>query len=195
MDWLAHPVWYYLMSLSVLTLAISAVSGHALAIFTSSAILFCYAMVQVVKQLPINSDYYPVVCAGIWTIASGSILRRFLHRGSNVSALMYAVPVLVALNALCYLWADISNAPRVKGSPPYVVSDILMAVAMLLTWRMFNAQLSDRIRGSLSGFWGLGSNSASYRSGSMADEKGRGWGLEAGKDSEASLAPKVRAHG
>jgi len=177
--------------MSVLTLVFAALSGNVLATFSSVAILGCYVLVQIVKHLPISSDYYPVICAGIWVIASGSITRRFLHSDSNVAALMYAIPVLVAMSALCYLWAGVSNAPREKGSVPYVVSDVLMVVAMLLTWWTFNAQLIDRIGNATSSIWGMGSDSSFSRSGLPDNQVCR----ESGKEDEALPAPKVRAHG
>ena len=38
---------------------------------------------------------------------------------------------LIALSALCYLWANSFDAPRVFGSLPFVASDVLMIAAMV----------------------------------------------------------------
>ena len=38
---------------------------------------------------------------------------------------------IVASSALCYFWAAIAGSPKVVGSIPYVISDVLMVAAMV----------------------------------------------------------------
>ena len=139
------PVWPFLVGLAVAVFALSAVAKNEWATRTMLVILIAYAGVQAGKNLPINSEYLPVIYSGIWVIAFGAIPR---HIDGNMTLIVSGVPVskvFIGLAALCYLWARITKAPPAFGSPPYVASDLLLIAAMLLIGWSVRHDFIDRL--------------------------------------------------
>ena len=89
---------------------------------------------------------YLAIGALIWgAVASLALRLRFTTCGG-----------LIALSALCYLWANSFNAPRVFGSLPFVASDVLLVAAMVGIGRNGLAYIRDGIRDM---DWGNGRDS------------------------------------
>jgi hypothetical protein len=122
------PVWTILWGMSLSLMAASFWVGSAWAARTASAIFAAYVAVRIVDGFPISGELQILCFAAIWVIASCFVPLG--GAGDNVSPLI--VRACMALAGACYLWARLTGAPRVFGSAPYVVSDLLLIAAMLL---------------------------------------------------------------
>ena len=122
------PVWALLWGLTSLLLAASALVGNRWATRTSAVILASYVLVRVIYAFPISSDLQILNVAALWVVASCFVPLG--GTGDKLAPLF--VRAFMALSGACYLWARLTDAPRVFGSPPYVASDLLLIAAMLL---------------------------------------------------------------
>lgn len=139
-------VWPFLMAFAALTLCAGLFVRDGFSVLSASMILLCYALVQVVKwAIPISGEYYEIACAAIWILATGAIWRHTATMAGNAKLLQYAVPVLINISVLGYLWARLAGVKPEIGSPPYVASDLLMILAMLCIWRGVWDDLVDRV--------------------------------------------------
>lgn len=118
---LPAAIWPYLWLLcSVLVLtslgARLAVSAQALL-----AILTAYVSTKSIGFVFPDGTIYLSLGALIWAITATTVLRLGHSTASG----------MILLSALCYYWASWYEIPREVGSPPFVVSDVFMVVAML----------------------------------------------------------------
>jgi len=187
---------YGLSAVSVLLLIASMLSGARWAVRLSAVIVSAYAVTHVAKlSLPLNSELFPLFFGAIWVSASSLMWLKPSDLPSDMKIRAHLSKSLIALNGLCYFWADAVNAPREFGSPPYVTSDVLAFVAMALIGWSLRHDVIDRISTSINRAIGLAWRSAVRSVGSVVVEKGCGECVEICEKSEALHAPKVRAHG
>ncbi len=157
------PVWAVLWGMSLSLTAASFYAGSAWAARTSVAIFGAYVTVRIFDNLPISGELQLLCFAAIWVGASCFVPLG--GSGDKVAPLL--VRALMALAGACYLWARLTGAPRVFGSAPFVVSDLLLIAAMLLIgWTLRHDIRSAFV--AYRGSWSLGRDSlgGSIRSGS-----------------------------
>ena len=183
---------YGLSAVSVLLLIASMLSGARWAVRLSAVIVSAYAVTHVAKfSLPLNSELFPLFFGAIWVSASSLMWLKPSDLPSDMTMRAHLSKSLIALNGLCYFWANAVNAPREFGSPPYVTADVMAFVAMALIGWSLRHDVIDRI-----------SELSHRRSGMVGDSALRGTGplvnkenIHTSEKSEALHAPKVRAHG
>lgn len=122
------PVWVFLWGMTLLLMAASFAVGNQWATRTCGAIFAAYVAVRVVDGFPISGELILLIFAAIWVTASCFVPLG----GSGDKMAPLFVRAFMALSGACYLWARLTDAPRVFGSPPYVASDMLLIAAMLL---------------------------------------------------------------
>ena len=112
-------IWPYMMGGAALVVALSALAGLSLRV--PLAILGAYVAGRLIDAgLPVPLSL--LAFAALWVAVGGYAARQGLPISGGL---------LIACG-LCYLWARFTGAPHVVGSLPFVVSDILAGVAMLL---------------------------------------------------------------
>lgn len=183
---------YGLSGLAAVLLAGSLIARASWAARFFSIILGAYVATHYVKfSLPNNSELFPVVFAGIWVSASSlmwSVVRdcpnpakrRFLFSKSFIS-----------LSGICYFWADISNAPRAFGSPPYVLADVLAIAAMITIGWSLRDEFIGRLSELSSRGRGMVGNSAFRAGGSVVNKENRNTSNTSG----AEYAREVMSNG
>ena len=115
-------VWPFLMGLSALILALAIFSRNAPAVKVAGVILAAYLAGRLVKALGI--EYQVAAFALIWLCAA---IGAFV-----ADARRYGISLILLGVSLCYVWARVTVAPWVFGSPPFVLSDLLAVLAMLV---------------------------------------------------------------
>lgn len=142
--------------LSLSMFALSAVFGAAWQLRTAGAILTAYLLVHAAKfSLPISKNGFDILFASIW-VGCGMIVSA---KAGGDKVTLYGVKSLMSLTGLCYLWARMVDAPRVFGSPPYVLSDVFAVLAMLTIGWTLRDELTHWIRKPHSGGVVMGGDS------------------------------------
>lgn len=139
-------VWPFLMGGSALLLVASSVVGNGWATRSSLVILAGLLAVRAKNFIFIGSDLSFVVGASIWVICAVAIPRQVVYNGRQVMAPSSQISLLLVAVGLCSMWARVVNAPRVFGSPPYVVADLLLVAAMLVIGWQIRDDILGRIR-------------------------------------------------
>ena len=93
-----------------------------------------YITVKAMSGVFGSHDIYLAVSALIWAVTAATVFRLGSTTASGI----------MILSVLCYFWANLTGAPRVVGSIPFVASDVLMVIAMVgIGWNGV-AGLTDR---------------------------------------------------
>ena len=183
---------YGLSAVSAVLLAGALLAQASWAARFFAIVLSAYIVTHLAKfTLPNNSELFPVVFAGIWVSASSlmwSVVRdcpnpakrRFLFSKSFIS-----------LIGICYLWADISNAPRAFGSPPYVAADILAIAAMITVGWSLRHEFIGRLSELSARGRGMVGNSAFRAGGPVVNKENRNTSNTSG----AEYAREVMSNG
>ena len=112
-------IWPYMMGGAALTVVLSALAGVSLRV--PLAIFAAYVAARLISAgLHMPWDF--LAFAALWVAVGGYAVRHGLPTSGGL---------LIACG-LCYLWARFTGAPHAVGSLPFVVSDTLAGVAMLL---------------------------------------------------------------
>lgn len=85
------------------------------------AVLAALVALRAVSALYGDSSAYMAIAALVWAVTSIHVFRESSPVAGGI----------LAMSALCYFWANYSEAPRVVGSMPFVVSDVLLIVAIV----------------------------------------------------------------
>jgi len=117
-------VWPFLMGSTAALLAVSLVLRERAAVWVAGIMLAAYAAVQA-RKLLFDAPHDLVISAAIWITAGGLVARHNRAAGA-----------LLAASGLCYLWARVTDAPRVFGSAPFVASDLLAVAALGMVGRL-----------------------------------------------------------
>ena len=115
-------VWPFLMGLSGLVLALAIFSRNAPAVKVAGVIFAAYLAGRLVKASGI--EYQVATFAMIWLCAAFGAFVADPRR--------YGISLILLGVSLCYVWARVTVAPWVFGSPPFVLSDLLAVLAMLV---------------------------------------------------------------
>lgn len=114
-------VWPFLWGLSAVLALASHVAADKRATRALLVILAGYILTRTAHEVFGEQQIYLAIGALIWGSTAAWALRlKFTTCGG-----------LIALSALCYIWANSFDAPRVFGSLPFVASDVLMIAAMV----------------------------------------------------------------
>lgn len=114
-------VWPFLWGLCAFLALVSHVAADTRAARVLLAALAGYILMRLNGEIFGGQPIQLAIAALIWGSVAGVALRlKFTTCGG-----------LMALSALCYLWANSFDAPRVFGSLPFVASDVLMIAAMV----------------------------------------------------------------
>ena len=116
------PVWPFLMGFSALILALAIFARNAPAAKVAGVIFAAYIAVRLVKISGV--EYQVAAFALIWLCAA---IGAFLS-----DARRYGISLILLGVSMCYVWARVTVAPWVFGSPPFVLSDLLAVLAMLV---------------------------------------------------------------
>ena len=101
---------------------------HGEGLRAAIAILGAYCVARlIVHGLPLPWELLALFA--LWVAVGRYVARSGF---SNAGGLLIAC-------GLCYLWARLTGAPRVVGSLPFVASDVLAGVAMLMMGGRFCA--------------------------------------------------------
>lgn len=114
-------VYPYLLALCVIMTLLSWLAEQRASTWALLCILAAYGVMQVNGAVFGHGSLHLAASAMIWAAVSSAVFRA----GNSTSA------GIVAMAATCYFWANLSGAPRVFGSPPFVASDVLMAIAII----------------------------------------------------------------
>lgn len=129
-------VWPLLWGLCAFLALVSHVAADSRALRAFLAIFAGYVLMHLNVKVFGGQSIHIAIAALIWgAVASLALRLRFTTCGG-----------LIALSALCYLWANSFNAPRVFGSLPFVASDVLLVAAMVGIGRNGLAYIRDGIR-------------------------------------------------
>ncbi len=131
-------IWPFLMALTVVVGASCLAAGHRPQAISAGLMLLAYGAMRVKSAVFLASEYDNAVSAAIWLAAAVAIQRQLRY----VSA---TIPVLLGAVSLCYLWARLVSAPKVIGSAPYMMADVLAVLALLLIGRLSFVSLAHRI--------------------------------------------------
>jgi hypothetical protein len=116
---LPAAIWPYMMAMAASVAILSAIAGDG--VRAALAVFGAYVAARLISAgLPFPWDL--VAFAALW-VAVG---RYAVSQGHPISGGLFVAC------GLCYLWARLTGAPREVGSLPFVVSDVLAGVAMLL---------------------------------------------------------------
>jgi len=160
------PVWPILMGLSVAVLVVALVARNAPAAKVAGAIFAAYMAGRIIKMGP--DEYQLSAFAIVWlVVAVVSVAVSFNRYGISL--------MLVGVSA-CYVWAKLTAAPWVFGSPPFVISDLLALAAMLFTgWGVrheFVGRVAHMVRHSNSRGFSLGADRATIAPKAKAKKAG-----------------------
>ena len=114
------------------------VAGHRPQAVSAGLMLLAYVAMRAKSAVFLASEYDNAVSATIWLAAAVAIQRQLRY----VSA---TIPVLLGAVSLCYLWARLTSAPKVIGSAPYFMADVLAVLALLLIGRRSFVSLAHRV--------------------------------------------------
>lgn len=118
---LPAAIWPYIMGLCAV-LAVAAWAGRDLSASRSlCAVLVALVAIRAASYVYGDSSAYTALAALIWAVTAMHVFRSI---GATASSIL-------VLSALCYFWANYSGAPRVVGSLPFVVSDVLLVAAIV----------------------------------------------------------------
>lgn len=115
-------VWPFLIGMAGLVAVLARDRAIGL---PAGVMLGAYAAGRVARSAPLGEPAQMLAFAAIWLLAAFLILRVGTTRAAVVSAVLTGA-------SLCYLWARLTAAPWVFGSLPFVLSDILAAIALLI---------------------------------------------------------------
>ena len=127
-------VWPFLWGLCAVLGLVSVVSKHRRAWQALAAIFAAYVSVKAMSLVFGDHGIYLAAGALIWAITARAVFRLGHTTPSRI----------ILLSTLCYFWAAGSGAPRIVGSIPFVVSDLLMVAAMVWIGRHGIASLISR---------------------------------------------------
>lgn len=127
-------VWPFLMGSTAVVLAVALVLRERAGAFVAGVMLAAYAAVQARKVI-FDAPHDLAISAAIWITAGGVAARHNRAAGA-----------LLAASGLCYLWARITDAPRVFGSAPFVASDLLAVAALGIVCRLCYDRGADDVR-------------------------------------------------
>lgn len=114
-------VWPFLWGLCAILALASHAADDTRAARALLVVLAGCILTRINHEIFGGQQIYLAIGALIWASVAGLALRlKFTTCGG-----------LMALSALCYLWANSFDAPRVFGSLPFVASDVLMIAAMV----------------------------------------------------------------
>jgi len=134
-------VWPFLLGLSVIVAGMAVIAGRGRYIVPALAILGAYLTVRLFVSVGVPSP--STVYALIWIFAATAIMA---HNWRN-----YGISTILALSAMCYLWARAAGVTAAFGVLPFVLSDLLVVAAMLWigggVWNGFVGRISDMVRG------------------------------------------------
>tara|TARA_R110000850_G_scaffold152818_1_gene276069 strand:+ start:4521 stop:5012 length:492 start_codon:yes stop_codon:yes gene_type:complete len=114
-------IWPYLMALAAGLFLSSAIAKYSSAARSLLCILATYAATRGINAA-FGTEW---VADGIAALTWAYCARFVFNKGSTTAS------GIIAISALCYFWAAIAGAPKVVGSIPYVISDVLMVAAMV----------------------------------------------------------------
>jgi hypothetical protein len=121
-------VWPALMALAAAVTLLSAFARDTSAARAAGVILAAYVCVRLAIPHGMSA------VALVWLIAA---LVTFSINRYGISLILVAVSV-------CYVWARVVSAPWVFGSPPFVISDCLAALALLIIGSGVRRAVIDR---------------------------------------------------
>lgn len=148
-------IWPYLWALCAVLCLMCWTTSQSAASRALCAILAAYVAVRVASGAFGDHGIYLALGALFWTATAATVYRTGFAASSGI----------IMASALCYFWANLSGAPRVAGSAPFVASDVLMVIAMV--WIGWHGVASFYGRALSLAFGGAGSRPLSG-SGSQA---------------------------
>ena len=131
-------IWPLLMALAATVGIACLAAGHRPQAVSAGEMLLAYAAMRAKSAVFSGSEYESAVSAAIWLAVAVAIQRQLRY----VSA---TIPILLGAVSLCYLWARLVSAPKVIGSAPYMVADVLAILALLLIGRRSFVSLAHRV--------------------------------------------------
>jgi hypothetical protein len=118
-------------------------------------ILLAYCAVQVKNIFFLDEPRMLVVTGTIWVVASGAIPRQSGSISTQKMLKVYLVRLCLALSALCYIWARVTEAPREMWSPPYTAADGFAITAMLLIGSALRVEFVRKMRALVRGLFAV----------------------------------------
>jgi len=151
---LPAAIWPYIMGLCSV-LAVAAWAGRDLSASRSlCAVLVALVAIRAASYIYGDSSAYMALAALIWAVTAMHVLRSGNATASGI----------LVLSAVCYFWANYSGAPRVVGSAPFVVSDVLLVAAIVWIGSSGICAFYHRASDMVSGGGGYRDSPASLRS-------------------------------
>ena len=124
-------IWPWLMGFAALAMVAASVVRDWWAVNAAALILLAFVGTRVSVALFYDSQFMLVVQAAIWLMVAVAIPRQ---KGRKVAQ----VRGLIALSVACYPVARAAGIEPAIGAWPYVASDLLVIVAMIIIgWRGF----------------------------------------------------------
>lgn len=114
-------VWPILMALSAVLCLLSAATSQHKAARSLAAVFCAYVLIRLSHMAFPGHDIALAIGAFIWASVAAVVCRI----GNSTSG------GIIVLSALCYFWAKAIGSPVSIGSVPFVLSDLLMAFAMV----------------------------------------------------------------
>jgi len=114
-------IWPYIMGLCAVLAVVGWAGRDIPASRALCGVLVALLALRLTSSVYGDSSLYLAIAALVWALTATHVFRS-----GNTAA-----GGILVLSALCYFWASYTNAPRVIGSVPFVVSDVLLVTAIV----------------------------------------------------------------